>query len=100
MAVHDEHSGAVQCRIRVRAVPGSNNASIVGPYGTAWKVRVTAAPEKGKANLELCSLLAGTLGVSKGAVSVVSGLGTRDKVVAIEGLSAAQVNTLLHAACR
>jgi hypothetical protein len=42
------------------------------PDGT-WKVKVAAAPEKGKANRALCAFLAEKLGVAKSKVHIVAG---------------------------
>jgi len=37
-------------RLRVRAVPGAKKPGVAGRYGDRLKVRVSAAPENGKAN--------------------------------------------------
>ncbi len=73
-------------RLRLRVVPGAAKPGVVGRYGDAWKVRVAAAPERGAANAEVVDLLARTLGVRPRAVRLVSGLGSRDKIVEVEGL--------------
>jgi uncharacterized protein (TIGR00251 family) len=59
---------------RVKVVPKSSKTELVGylPDGT-WKVKVAAAPEKGKANRALCEFLAERLGVAKSKVHIVSG---------------------------
>lgn len=59
---------------RVKVVPKSSKTELVGylPDGT-WKVKVAAAPEKGKANRALCEFLAEKLGVAKSKVHIVSG---------------------------
>lgn len=49
------------------------------------RVRVTAVPDKGKANTAVIGLLAKALGVPKSAVTLVSGDTARLKTVAIEG---------------
>jgi uncharacterized protein len=49
-------------------------------------VRVTAAPERGAANAAVVELVARTLGVQPGAVRLVSGRGSRDKIVEVDGL--------------
>ena len=60
--------------IRVKVTPKSSKTELVGylPDGT-WKVKVAAAPEKGKANRALCEFLAEKLGVAKSRVRIVSG---------------------------
>jgi uncharacterized protein len=73
-------------RIRLRVAPGAARSAVVGRHGDGWKVRVAAAPERGKANDELIDLLARTLLVSGADVAVVSGRTSRDKVVAVTGI--------------
>ena len=57
--------------------------------------RVSAAPVDGKANEALCRLLAKTLGVAPSRVAVVRGRSSRDKVVRVDGLSAADAHARL-----
>jgi uncharacterized protein YggU (UPF0235/DUF167 family) len=49
------------------------------------RVRVTAVPDKGKANAAAIVLLAKALGVPKSAISVVSGETARLKTIAVAG---------------
>ena len=49
------------------------------------KARVTAVPEKGKANKALVALLSKSLKVPKSSISVVSGETSRQKILRIEG---------------
>jgi uncharacterized protein (TIGR00251 family) len=79
------HAGT---RLKLRVIPGAGRSEIVGRYGDAWKVRVGAAPERGRANAELLELLSERLGVRPAELSIVSGLAARDKVVELRGLSA------------
>ena len=60
--------------LRVKVIPKSSKTELAGylPDGT-WKVRVAAAPEKGKANRALCEFIAEKLGVAKSKVQIVSG---------------------------
>jgi uncharacterized protein YggU (UPF0235/DUF167 family) len=53
------------------------------------RVRVSAVPDKGKANAAVVALLARALGVPKSAVSVVSGETARLKTIAVAGDGAA-----------
>jgi uncharacterized protein len=78
-------------RVNLRVSPGGSRSEVVGRHGEGWKVRVAAAPERGRANAAVVRLLAERLGVPRDAVSVVSGLGSRDKVVEIAGVDAATV---------
>ena len=73
-------------RLRLRVMPGARRAGIVGRYGEAWKVRVAAPPEGGRANAAVVRLLAETLELPRESVTLVSGHGTRDKVVELTGL--------------
>ena len=54
--------------------------------GVAYlKTRVTAVPEKSKANKALIALLSKTLKVPKTAITVVSGDTARQKILRIDG---------------
>lgn len=78
-------------RLRLKVVPGAARAGIVGWLGPSLKVRVTAAPEKGKANAAVAELLAAELQLPASAVRIVSGQGSPKKVVEIEGASEADI---------
>jgi uncharacterized protein (TIGR00251 family) len=87
---------APSTRLHVRVSPGSHRTELAGRYGDAWRVRVAAAPERGRANQALLRLLADTLGLSKTDVSLVSGHAGRDKVVELRGLGEAEVVSRLE----
>jgi uncharacterized protein len=76
----------VSTRLQLRVAPGAARAQVVGRHGGAWKVRVAAAPEGGKANDAVARLLAETLGLARRDVEIVSGHSGRDKVVALTGI--------------
>ena len=73
-------------RLRLRVSPGAGRSGIVGRHGDAWKVRVTAAPEDGRANDAVVRLLADALDVAPARLRLVAGHGSRDKVVEIDGV--------------
>jgi len=75
-----------RAQIRVRLQPRASRTEIVGERHGALFVRVTAPPAEGRANDALCRLIAKRAGVGRGRVSVVRGVRSRDKVVAVEGL--------------
>jgi uncharacterized protein len=74
-------------RLRVRVAPGARRSDVVGRHGDAWKLRVRAAPERGRANDEIVELLADRLGLAKTEVRMVAGHTSRDKVVELDGLA-------------
>jgi uncharacterized protein (TIGR00251 family) len=90
--------GEASTRLRLRIQPGASRAGIVGRHGDAWKVRVTAAPEAGRANEAVLRLLADTLSVPRDSVTLVSGHAARDKTVRLDGVGPAQVERRLNAA--
>jgi uncharacterized protein len=88
----------VNTRVKLRVSPGAARSTVVGRHGTAWKVRVAAPPEGGRANEALVRLLADSLGVAVADVSIVSGHGSRDKTISLAGLDAAELERRLAAA--
>jgi uncharacterized protein (TIGR00251 family) len=85
-------------KLELRVVPGARRPGVVGRHGTAWKIRVTAPPEDGRANQAVLGLLADTLRLPRRAVSIVAGHGSRDKIVSCEGLSAVEIDSRLATA--
>ena len=89
---------ALSTRVRLRVAPGATRAGVVGRHGEAWKVRVTAAPEGGRANEAVVRLLADTLSLPQEAVKLVSGHGARDKIVKLAGIGPSQIERRLSSA--
>jgi uncharacterized protein len=87
---------APSTRLRLRVSPGAGRNEVVGRYGEGWKVRVDAPPERGRANDAVLRLLAERLGVTRSALTLVSGAGARDKVVELRGLSADEASRRLE----
>jgi uncharacterized protein len=85
-------------RLRLRVSPGAGRSQIVGRHGDAWRVRVAAAPERGKANASVVELLAGSLGLASRAVRIVAGQASRNKVVEVDGLTLDEAERRLAAA--
>jgi hypothetical protein len=75
--------------LRVKIIPRSARNQIVGALSDGTlKIRIAAAPEKGKANEALCAFLADHYRVPKANVMVVSGHTSTLKLVRISPLSA------------
>ena len=68
----------------VRVIPRATRSELVGMFDDGVvKVKIAAAPERGKANEELCSFLAGLFCVPKRNVKIVSGGASQNKRVSI-----------------
>jgi uncharacterized protein YggU (UPF0235/DUF167 family) len=89
---------ATTTRLRLRVAPGASAPAVVGRHGDFWKVRVAAAPERGKANEAVLALLADTLAVPRASVTLVSGGGSRNKIVELAGIAPEEIERRLAAA--
>ena len=77
----------------VKVVPGSSGLTrICGLLDNMLKIKVSAAPQKQKANQCLLKFLAKQLGVKKSAVNIISGKNSPVKHVQASGIS---IDTLL-----
>jgi uncharacterized protein (TIGR00251 family) len=70
---------------------------VVGYREGVLQLRVTAPPDKGRANAAVVSVLAQALGVAKSRVRIVRGQTSRDKLVTVESLSPEEVRGILEA---
>ena len=84
--------------LRLRVVPGATRPAIVGRHGDAWKVRVAANAERGQANAAVLELLASTLALPRRNLVITAGRSSRDKLVALEGVTPDAVEERLSAA--
>jgi uncharacterized protein len=82
-------------RLRVRVSPGARSNAVLGRHGEGWKVRVTAAPEGGKANDAVLRLLAERLDLPGKSLTLVSGPSSRDKIVELHGIDTAEAERRL-----
>ncbi len=78
-------------RLSVKVVPGASRNKIAGWLGESLRLRVTAPPERGKANSAVEELLAGALDIPGSAVRVVTGKTSARKIVEITGLSESDI---------
>lgn len=97
-AIISDHNGCV--RITCRVQPRSSRCKIAGVLDGALKIALTAPPVDGKANAALCEFFASLLRCPKSAVSVVSGMTNRNKILEIAGVSANAVRMTVCAQIR
>jgi uncharacterized protein (TIGR00251 family) len=86
----------VPTTLHVRLTPRSARDEVLGVEGNVLRARVTAPPVEGRANEALLRLLSAALGVPKSSLRIVRGQRSREKLVAIEGLDAAEVRRRLE----
>jgi uncharacterized protein (TIGR00251 family) len=85
--------------LRVKAVPNAPRDEVQGWIGDSLKVRVHAPPTDGKANERLCAFIAGKLSLPRAAVTLASGASSREKRLAVAGLSEQEVRERLARHC-
>ncbi len=90
--VRDTARGAT---FAVKVHPRARRNAIAGTIGDALKLALTAPPVEGKANDACIQYLAEVLGVSRSAITIVSGETSRQKVVRVAGLAADEVRRRL-----
>ena len=80
-------------KLPLKVVPGASSEGIqwLGDDHGTLKVRVTAAPEKGKANKAVVKLIAKHLGVPISAVAIISGHTGHNKTVEITGMTESDI---------
>ncbi len=74
-------------RLLVQVQPGARRTEIIGVSDGVVRVRVAAPPVEGQANAVLIAFLAEALGLRPRALALVRGASSRNKVVAVEGIS-------------
>lgn len=74
--------------LRIKVIPKSNKNEIVETFTDSdgeetIKIRIKAAPEKGKANAELIKFLSKEFGVPQATIFIISGKSERLKLIKI-----------------
>jgi uncharacterized protein len=90
---HESSDGAT---FAVRIQPRARKNAIVGELGDALKVSLTAPPVDGKANAACIEFFANLLKVPRSSVSIAAGQTSRNKVIRVAGLSAAELGRRLN----
>jgi hypothetical protein len=87
----------VSATFKVKVLPRASSNSIGVLENGEWKVKLTAPPIEGAANTALIQFLAEVLDVPRRNVTIIGGQNARNKLVRIDGLTAAQVQKKLKA---
>ena len=77
--------------ISVRVHPNAIRSEVIGFNDGVLQVRVASPPIKGKANKELIAFLSQALDIGKRGIQIVKGHTSRNKVIAIDGLTQEEV---------
>jgi uncharacterized protein (TIGR00251 family) len=84
-----------QTKVPVKVTPNAARNEVLGLQNGVWRIKIAAPPDKGKANKELIVYLSELLDLKKDDLGVIRGHASRDKVVAVEGLSQAEIEQRL-----
>jgi uncharacterized protein (TIGR00251 family) len=84
-----------ETRIAIKAIPNASKDEIVGWLGDAIKIRVRQPPENGKANRNICLLLANHLKISEKNITIVAGSTSPRKTIAIQNCSIHTIKSLI-----
>lgn len=76
---------SVAVKVQPKARRPGPQGTMLSADGSRLRIGVSEAAEDGKANKAACAILARILGVSAGAVSVVTGASNREKVIHVAG---------------
>jgi len=77
--------------LSLHVYPNAARNELAGFSEGVLGVKVSAPPVKGKANKELIAFLAQKLGLSKGDLTIIKGHTSRNKVMAIAGLTQEEI---------
>ena len=92
VAIKDTPAGVT---FSIRVHPRAKKNAINGEVGDALKVALTAPPVDGRANEAVIAFFAEFLNVPRSSVTIAAGQTSRNKVIRIAGITAAQVEQRL-----
>ena len=82
-------------RLSIKVIPRAKRNEVAGMREGELTVRLTAPPVEGAANEALLKFLAEALGLRRPDIALVSGERSRHKVIAVSGLSEAELSSRL-----
>ncbi|PKO00713.1 MAG: YggU family protein [Chloroflexi bacterium HGW-Chloroflexi-4] len=88
-----EHEKSI---IKIKLIPRSSRNEVVGLMADGTiKIKLTAPPVEGKANLSLIKFLADKLKTSPTSIEIISGKTSHSKLISIDGINQNTINSLL-----
>lgn len=82
-------------RLKLRIVPNAKRDEVVGEHGAAVKIKIAAPALEGKANEAVLGFVAEKLGIHRRDITLVTGEKSRDKLIEIANLDAADARSRL-----
>jgi uncharacterized protein (TIGR00251 family) len=89
------HATSSGITFSIRVHPRAKKDAISGVIGDALKLSLTAPPLEGRANQACIRFFAEFLRVPRSSVTIAAGESSRNKVIRVHGLTAAQVKERL-----
>jgi uncharacterized protein (TIGR00251 family) len=86
--------------LSLKVQPNAGKNEVVGSTNGVWRIKISAPPDKGKANKELIEFLSDILGQKKDHLTIIKGHTSHNKLLTIEGLTQAEVNARLSKAIK
>ena len=83
------------CVFEVRVSPRARTNRVVGALGSALKIRIAAAPDRGAANEALTEFLADQLKIRSDDIAILTGHTSRTKRIRVAGLTAKEIESRL-----
>ncbi|MFC1992960.1 DUF167 domain-containing protein [Chloroflexota bacterium] len=87
-----------QVKFSVRAHPNAARNEVVGFIDRVLQIKISSPPIKNKANKELIAFLSQILDISKSRIIILKGHNSKNKVIAVQGLSQEELEKRLLSA--
>ncbi len=78
-------------KLSLHVQPGAPRSEVAGMVAGVWRIRLAAPATQGKANRELIDFLSERLGIAKSRISIIKGHTSRNKIIAILGVSEEEI---------
>lgn len=88
----------LKSRIDFRVHPQAKRSGLGGPFGTGYKLNVSAPAVDGRANDACIQVLSELTGVQRAKIHLIRGLASRSKVFEFEGIEIEELRRRLNQA--